>query len=550
MSRNVFLRAARVAGPSILVSLMVLAYVPGFAARPRQARSPAAPVVDTARLVQDLRWRNVGPHRGGRVTAVAGVRTQPCTFYFGATGGGMWKTNDCGHRWDPVADGQIATGSIGAIEVSDSHPEVVYVGTGSAAIRSNVIIGRGMYRSADAGKTWAFAGLREAGQIGSLAVHPTTPDTVWAAALGSPYGPTPQRGVFKTTDGGRTWRKVLFVNEETGARVVAVNPANPDELYAGMYRGFRKGWDIVSGGPASEGGIYKSTDGGETWTKLSTGLPRSLIGKIDLDIARSNPRAVYAMIEAPGAEGGLYKTTDAGATWSLVTNDQRLRARPFYFNYVDVNPRNEHEVWVSELRLWTLARRREDVGGGGDAARRQPRDVVQPGRPEPGHPEQRWRGQRDARRRAHVVERLQPADGRVLHGGGGRAVPVSTVRAAAGQHHGGRAQPAPGLVVPRFARDAVGTRAGMRDGPGVSTSRRVRRVGRVQGRSGSLRRRERPGTALLGVPAEPVRARPGRHPLQVPAANGRPGFPARPEGDLPGLARAAPHDGRRQDVGR
>jgi photosystem II stability/assembly factor-like uncharacterized protein len=321
-------------------------------AAPVLSAQPPAPAFDIERLTQDLRWRNVGPHRGGRVTAIAGVRTQPCTFYFGATGGGVWKSTTCGARWEPVADGQIETGSIGAIEVSDSHPDVVYVGTGSAAIRSNVIIGRGMYKSTDAGKTWTFTGLRDAGQIGSLAVHPANPDVVWAAALGSPYGPNAERGIFKTTDGGRTWRKVLYVNEETGGRVVAVNPSDPSEVYAGLYRGFRKGWDIVSGGPATEGGIYRSRDGGETWSKLSKGLPQTLIGKIDLDVARSNPRTLYAMIEAPGAEGGLYRTNDAGDTWSLVTNDQRLRARPFYFHYVDVHPGNAEEVWVSELRLW------------------------------------------------------------------------------------------------------------------------------------------------------------------------------------------------------
>ena len=300
---------------------------------------------------QDLRWRNVGPHRGGRVTAISGVRQQPCTFYMGATGGGVWKTEDCGIVWRPVSDQQIATGSIGAIAVAESNPDVVYVGTGSAAIRSNVIIGRGMYKSADAGKTWRFVGLPDAGQIGSVAVHPTNPDIAWVAALGSPYGPTAERGIFKTVDGGRTWKKTLFVNDQTGGRVVAVNVADPREVYAGMYRGFRKGWDIISGGPASEGGIYKSTDGGETWTKLSAGLPQTLIGKIDLDIARSNPKVVYAMVEAPDAEGGLYRSSDAGATWTLVNNSQRLRARPFYFHYVDVNPKNENEVWVNELAL-------------------------------------------------------------------------------------------------------------------------------------------------------------------------------------------------------
>jgi photosystem II stability/assembly factor-like uncharacterized protein len=331
---------------------LVLATPPTLAGRQEVHRGPSAHESGVgARQYQDLRWRNVGPTRGGRVTAVAGVRTQPCTFYMGATGGGVWKTENCGGDWSPIGDGQIATGSIGSIDVAESNPNVVWVGTGSAAIRSNVIIGRGAYKSTDAGKTWGLMGLEDAGQIGSVIIHPANPDIVWVAALGSPFGPNDERGIFKTTDGGKTWRRTLFVNRETGGRVLAVNYSNPDELYAGMYRGFRKGWDIISGGPATEGGIYKSTDGGETWAKLSNGLPAALIGKIDLDVARSQPRTVYAMIEAPGDEGGLYRTDDAGATWRLVNNSAELRVRPFYFNYVDVNPKNPEDVWVSSLRF-------------------------------------------------------------------------------------------------------------------------------------------------------------------------------------------------------
>ena len=318
----------------------------------RRAPAEDPNVVVNPAMYQGLRFRSVGPHRGGRVTAIAGVRQQPCTFYMGGTGGGVWKTTDCGALWVPVSDGQIETGSIGSIAVADSNPDIVWVGTGSAAIRSNVIIGRGIYKSTDAGRTWAYVGLKDGGQIGSIVVHPTNPDVVWAAVMGSPYGPTERRGVYKTMDGGKTWGRVLSINRETGARVVAINPANPDELYAGMYRAFRKGWDIVSGGPASEGGIYKSTDGGQTWSHLMVGLPQKLIGKIDIDVARSRPGTVYAMVEAPDAEGGLYRSDDSGATWANVNNSQRLRARPFYFHYVDVNPKNENDVWVNELSLW------------------------------------------------------------------------------------------------------------------------------------------------------------------------------------------------------
>jgi photosystem II stability/assembly factor-like uncharacterized protein len=314
------------------------------------AQGDANQIVSPAAF-KDLKWRNVGASRGGRVTGFAGVRQQPHTFYAGATGGGVWKTEDAGITWFPVGDGQITSGSIGSIDVSLSNPDHVWVGTGSAAIRSNVIIGRGVFKSTDAGKNFAFAGLKDAGQIGTIRVHPTNPETVWAAASGSPFGPSEERGIFKTTDGGKTWRKTLYVDTEHGARDVEVDWQNPNVLYAATYRGFRKGWDIISGGPADKGGIWKSVDGGETWKKMSAGLPSKLIGKIDLDIARSNPKVIYAMIEAPAAEGGLYRSNDAGESWTLVNSSQSLRARPFYFHYVNADPKNENIVYVNELRF-------------------------------------------------------------------------------------------------------------------------------------------------------------------------------------------------------
>jgi photosystem II stability/assembly factor-like uncharacterized protein len=300
---------------------------------------------------QDLRWRSIGPSRGGRVTAVSGVRTQPNVFYAGAVGGGVWKSDDYGITWWPTTDGQIETGSIGSIAVSDSNPDVIYVGTGSQAIRSNVILGLGAYKSTDAGKTWAFIGLRNTGQIGSTRVHPTNPDIAYMAALGNPFAFGPDRGVYRTKDGGKTWQKVLFINDETGVVSLAMNWKNPNEIYAGAWRGQRTGWTFISAGPAATGGIYKTTDGGDTWTHLSEGLPQSQIGKVWLDIAQSNPKVVYALLEAPGPEGGLYRSDDSGATWKLASNEQRLRNRPFYFNYVFANPKNENEVWVHELGL-------------------------------------------------------------------------------------------------------------------------------------------------------------------------------------------------------
>jgi photosystem II stability/assembly factor-like uncharacterized protein len=211
--------------------------------------------------------------------------------------------------------------------------------------------GDGGYRTTDAGRTWTHVGLEKTMAIGRIRVHPENPDVAYAAALGDPYSSTPDRGVFKTTDGGKSWKKTLYVDTEHGARDVEVDWQNPNVLYAATYRGFRKGWDIISGGPADKGGIWKSVDGGDTWKKISAGLPSKLIGKIDIDIARSNPKVLYAMIEAPAAEGGLYRSNDAGESWTLVNNSQSLRARPFYFNYVNVNPKDENTVFVNELRF-------------------------------------------------------------------------------------------------------------------------------------------------------------------------------------------------------
>src|SRR5687768_13797036 len=290
MTHSIFVRAA--------LAIAVTALVTTSGSTPvMQAQGDANQLIPVA-AYKDLKWRSVGATRGGRVTAYSGVRQQPHTFYFGGVGGGVWKTDDAGITWVPVSDGQITTtGSIGSIDVAPSNPDHVWVGTGSAAIRSNVIIGRGVFKSTDAGKSFQFAGLKDSGQIGGLRVHPTNPETAWAAALGSPFGPNDERGIFKTTDGGKTWRKTLFVDNEHGGRDVEVDWQSPDVVYAAIYKGFRKGWDIVSGGPADKGGIYKSTDGGDTWKKVSAGLPAKLFGKIDLDIARSNPKVLYAMVE-------------------------------------------------------------------------------------------------------------------------------------------------------------------------------------------------------------------------------------------------------------
>jgi photosystem II stability/assembly factor-like uncharacterized protein len=313
-----------------------------------QAQAESNVVLDP-KTYQDMRWRQVGPFRGGRSTAVAGVRTQPNVFYMGATGGGVWKTENSGITWTPISDGQMSTGSIGAIDVSDSNPNVVYVGTGSEAIRSNVILGRGVYKSTDAGKTWQHVGLKDVGQIGQLKIDPKNPDVAYVAAVGNPFAWGPERGVYRTKDGGKTWQKVLFINEQTGVVSVAINWSNPNEVYAGAWRAQRRPWTIISGGPAAEGGVYKTADGGDHWTRVANGFPDDLIGKVWVDVAQSNPKTVYAQVEAKGAKGGLYRSTDAGTSWTLQNSTQALRARPFYFNKVYVNPKNENDVWVTEL---------------------------------------------------------------------------------------------------------------------------------------------------------------------------------------------------------
>ncbi len=349
MTTNRTLSRSFLLGP-LIVALLIL--TGGFGTRaPLIARADTNTIVDPS-VYKELRFRSVGPHRGGRVTAVAGVRRQPHTFYMGAAGGGVWKTTDAGHSWLNVSDGFFATASIGAIGVAESNPDVVYVGTGSAAIRSNVILGKGVYKSTDAGRTWKFVGLKTVGQIGSLKVDPRNPDIAYVAALGQPFGSSPDRGVFRTTDGGLTWKKVLYINDHTGAVSLSMNPSNPKEIYAGAWRGERKPWTIISGGPASEGGIYKTLDGGETWTHLTAGLPRNLVGKAGVDLAPSNPKRVYAILEAPGTEAGVYRSDDAGATWQQVSSQASLIARPFYYTYVNVDPQHEDVIYVNNLSFW------------------------------------------------------------------------------------------------------------------------------------------------------------------------------------------------------
>lgn len=300
----------------------------------------AAPTFDNAHF--DLRYRMVGPARGGRVTTVMGVPSEPRTFYMGVASGGLWRTTDAGASWVPISDGKIPVGSMGSIDVSISNPKVIYVGTGSDDIRSNVSTGRGVYKSTDAGETWSFAGLRDAGQIGSVRIDPTNPDIVYVAAIGNAFTTNTERGVFRTRDGGRTWDKVLYLSDSTGASDLELQPGHPNVIYAGMWHGVRKPWTIISG--AREGGLYKSVDGGDHWSKMSNGLPSDLIGKSNIAVTAANPDRVYALIEAkPG--GGLYRSDDAGEHWVMTSNNPQLITRPFYYVTLAADPTNADVVY-------------------------------------------------------------------------------------------------------------------------------------------------------------------------------------------------------------
>ena len=302
-------------------------------------------------LLSIYNYRNVGPTRGGRATTVTGVPTQPGAFYMGATGGGVWKTTDYGIKWNNVSDGFFASPSIGAMRVAPSNNDIVYVGTGSDGLRSNVITGKGVYKSLDAGNTWKFSGLKETGQIGAVEVHPENADVLFVAAIGQAFQPNKERGVYRSVDGGENWKQVLYLSDTIGAVDVEFAPDNPSTIYATMWRAERKPWTIISGGHQA-GGIYKSTDGGDNWTKLNNGLPQGLIGKIDLGVSPADPNKLYALVEAPEKEGGLYVSDNRGETFTQVSDNKGLVNRPFYYCNVDVNPQNANSIYVMAMRYY------------------------------------------------------------------------------------------------------------------------------------------------------------------------------------------------------
>ena len=324
-----------------------LALVLSFAV---QGGAQPTPAIDPV-FLESMKYRSIGPYRGGRVTAVAGVQQEMHTFYMGSTGGGVFRTDDAGQTWRNVTDGQLKSGSIGAIAVAPSDPNVIYVGTGSACPRGNVSAGDGIYRSTDAGKTWTHSGLPEAGQIGRIRVHPQNPDLVYAAVLGHIFGPNPDRGVYRSKDGGSSWEKVLFVSDKTGAIDISMDVKNPRILYAGMWRAERKPFTMISGDPV-EGGLYKSTDGGDTWNELAEGLPKGATGKIGVSVSPANPDRVFALVEADGDQGGLYRSDDAGKTFRRINDDRNFLQRAWYYTHVYADPVNADTVYILNVLLY------------------------------------------------------------------------------------------------------------------------------------------------------------------------------------------------------
>jgi photosystem II stability/assembly factor-like uncharacterized protein len=332
----------RVIRPLLAPALLVLALGAGLAAQ----NTSGGAGNETPPEFKALKYRSIGPAAGGRVARVTGIPGDPSTYYAATASGGVWKSSDGGSTWKPVFDDQPIA-SIGSIAVSPSNPNIVYVGSGEANIRGNVAAGNGIYKSVDAGKTWTHVWTEE-GQIGTMVVHPANPDIAFAAVLGHAFGPNPERGVYRTLDGGKSWQQVLKKDADTGASDIAMDPSNPAILFAGFWQARRTPWDLVSGGPGS--GLSTSRDGGNTWKALTgNGLPDANWGKVGVAIAPSDPRRVYALIEAD--KGGLFRSDDGGENWELVNPSRALRQRAWYYTTITVNPANPDDVWFPQVPM-------------------------------------------------------------------------------------------------------------------------------------------------------------------------------------------------------
>ena len=291
-----------------------------------------------------MKWRSIGPNRGGRSLTSSGSQSRPLEYYFGAVGGGLWKTTDGGTAWAPVTDGKISSSSVGAVAVAPSNPDIVYVGMGESELRGNVMQGDGLYKTTDGGKTWKSAGLKDSQAISRIRIDPKNPDLVYVAVLGHPYGASIERGVFRTLDGGATWKKILYGNDRAGAEDLSIDPNNTKTMFASIWDVYRTPWSLSSGGPAS--GLYKSVDGGDNWVDITRnpGLPAGIVGKIGVAVSGADSGRIYAIVE--NQDGGVYRSEDAGATWSKVNDDRKVRQRAFYYSRIFADPKNKDAVYV------------------------------------------------------------------------------------------------------------------------------------------------------------------------------------------------------------
>lgn len=297
-----------------------------------------------------LKWRNIGPARGGRSLGSSGSPGRPNEYYFGATGGGLWKTTDGGQEWFPVTDGQISSSSIGAVAVTETNPDIVYIGGGETQLRGSITQGDGVYKTVDGGKTWRHLGLKETQAISRIRVHPTNPDVVYVAALGHPYGDNEERGVFRSTDGGNTWKKILYVSPKAGAADLIIDRTNPKIIYASTWQVYRRTWKMWGGGPDCK--LWKSENGGDTWIDLTSnpGMPTAPIGKIGITVSPADNKRLWAIVEAN--DGGVYRSDDAGATWKKTNDDRKLRQRAFYYSRIYADPFDRETVYCLNVDFW------------------------------------------------------------------------------------------------------------------------------------------------------------------------------------------------------
>src|SRR6266849_556620 len=308
----------------------------------RVSDEEAAAVIDSA-MLHSLQWRLIGPFRGGRVVAVAGDPVHTQVFYFGSTGGGIWKTTDGGIIWGNVSDGFFKRASVGAIAVSTSDPNVIYAGMGETTIRGNVSHGIGVYKSTDGGKTWTHLGLADTRNIAKVRIHPQNPDLVYVASLGHAHGPNPERGVYRSRDGGKTWEQILFRSDKAGAIDLAMDPNNPRILYASFWEARRLPYTLISGG--EESGLFKSSDGGDTWSEITRnpGLPKGLLGKIGITISPAKEGRIWVVVEAE--DGAVFRSDDGGESWQRLSEERNLRQRAWYYQHIYADPQDAETLW-------------------------------------------------------------------------------------------------------------------------------------------------------------------------------------------------------------